>query len=36
MIFSCVDYDYTLSQGDKLLALIRRIFHNSPEFRHDS
>lgn len=36
MIFSCVDYDYALSKGDKVLALIRRIFHNSPEFRHDS
>lgn len=36
MIFSCVDYDYSLSRGDKMLALIRRIFHNSPEFRHDS
>ena len=29
-------YDYHLSGGDRILALIRRIFHNYPEFRHDS
>lgn len=30
------DYDYKLSKGDRLLALIRSVFRNSPEFRHDS
>lgn len=30
------NHDYYLLNGDKLLALIRRIFKNSPEFRHDS
>lgn len=30
------NYDYKLSKGDKLLALIRSVFRNSPEFRHDS
>lgn len=30
------DYDYKLSKGDRLLAAIRSVFRNSPEFRHDS
>lgn len=30
------DYDYKLSKGDRLLALIRSVFRKSPEFRHDS
>ncbi len=29
-------YEYNMSRGDKLLALIRKVFHNHPEFRHDS
>lgn len=30
------NYDYKLSKGDRLLALIRSVFRKSPEFRHDS
>ncbi len=29
------NHDYYLWRGDKVLALIRRIFHRYPEFRHD-
>ena len=36
MAVSIKDYDYNLSKGDRLLALIRSVFRNSPEFRHDS
>ena len=36
MTVECENHDYYLLKGDKLLALIRRIFKNSPEFRHDS
>ncbi len=36
MAGSIKDYDYNLSKGDRLLALIRSVFRNSPEFRHDS
>ena len=32
----CINHEYYLRFSDKVLALIRRIFHNSPEFRHDS
>lgn len=32
----CVSHEYSLSGGDKLLKLVRRIFHKHPEFRHDS
>ncbi len=30
------NYEYPLFLGDKVLAFIRRVFHNYPEFRHDS
>lgn len=36
MNVECENYDYYLLKGDKLLALIRRIFKGSPEFRHNS
>ena len=36
MTVKCENHDYYLLKGDKLLALIRRIFKSSPEFRHDS
>ena len=36
MSFNCNNHEYYLNFSDKLLALIRRIFHNNPEFRHDS
>jgi dihydroorotate dehydrogenase len=36
MPVECVDHEYYLLKGDKILALIRRIFHRYPEFRHDS
>lgn len=36
MTVECENHDYYLLKGDKLLALIRRIFKSSPEFRHDS
>ncbi len=36
MSFNCVNHEYYLNFGDRVLALIRRIFHNNPEFRHDS
>lgn len=36
MAIDCVNHDYYLLKGDKILALIRRIFKKSPEFRHDS
>ena len=32
----CINHEYYLRFSDKVLALIRKIFHNSPEFRHDS
>jgi len=34
--FKCVNHEYYLLKGDKILALIRRIFHKYPEFRHNS
>ena len=36
MSFNCVNHEYYLNFGDRVLAFIRRIFHNNPEFRHDS
>jgi dihydroorotate dehydrogenase len=36
MAFDCINHEYYLRSGDKMLALIRRIFHKYPEFRHDS
>ena len=36
MSFNCVNHEYYLNFGDRVLALIRRIFHKYPEFRHDS
>ncbi|MCF0215061.1 MAG: dihydroorotate oxidase [Fibrobacteraceae bacterium] len=36
MSFECIDHEYYLGTGDKLLALIRKVFHKYPEFRHDS
>ena len=36
MSFNCVNHEYYLNFGDRMLALIRRIFHKYPEFRHDS
>lgn len=36
MAFTCTNHEYYLRFSDKVLALIRKIFHNSPEFRHDS
>lgn len=36
MSFNCVNHEYYLNFGDRVLALIRKIFHNNPEFRHDS
>ena len=36
MAFDCINHEYYLLKGDKILALIRRIFHKYPEFRHDS
>jgi dihydroorotate dehydrogenase len=34
--FKCINHEYYLLKGDKILALIRRIFHMYPEFRHNS
>lgn len=36
MAFNCVNHEYYLNFGDRVLAMIRKIFHNNPEFRHDS
>lgn len=36
MAFNCVNHEYYLRFSDRVLTLIRRIFHNNPEFRHDS
>jgi len=36
MSFDCINHEYYMRPSDRVLALIRRIFHNSPEFRHDS
>ena len=36
MVFNCINYEYYLHSGDRMLALMRKIFHNNPEFRHDS
>lgn len=36
MDLELLNHDYYLLRGDKILALIRRIFHRYPEFRHDS
>lgn len=36
MTFQCTNHEYYLQFSDKVLALIRRIFRKSPEFRHDS
>ncbi len=33
---NCINHEYYLRPSDRVLALIRRIFHNNPEFRHDS
>lgn len=32
----CINHEYYMRPSDRILALIRRIFHNNPEFRHDS
>jgi dihydroorotate dehydrogenase len=32
----CINHEYYMRFSDRVLALIRRIFHNNPEFRHDS
>ena len=32
----CINHEYYMRPSDRVLALIRRIFHNNPEFRHDS
>lgn len=36
MAQDCINHEYYLRFSDRILALIRKIFHNSPEFRHDS
>lgn len=36
MAFNCINHEYYLRSGDKMLAMIRKIFHKYPEFRHDS
>ena len=36
MTDNCINHEYYLRPSDRVLALIRRIFHNKPEFRHDS
>lgn len=36
MAFDCINHEYYLRFGDKMLAMIRKIFHKYPEFRHDS
>lgn len=36
MTFKCINHEYYLLKGDKILALIRRVFHQFPEFRHNS
>ena len=36
MAVECINHEYYLRFSDRILALIRRIFHKSPEFRHDS
>ena len=36
MAFNCTNHEYYLTFSDRVLALIRKIFHNYPEFRHDS
>ena len=33
---NCINHEYYMRVSDRILALIRRIFHNNPEFRHDS
>ena len=33
---NCINHEYFMRPSDRILALIRRIFHNNPEFRHDS
>lgn len=33
---NCINHEYYLRVSDRILALIRCIFHNNPEFRHDS
>jgi len=33
---NCINHEYYMRPSDRVLALIRRIFHNNPEFRHDS
>ena len=33
---NCINHEYYMRMSDRILALIRRIFHNNPEFRHDS
>lgn len=36
MSFDCINHEYYMRLSDRVLALIRRVFHNNPEFRHDS
>ena len=36
MSSNCINHEYYMRPSDRVLALIRRIFHNNPEFRHDS
>ncbi|SHK34795.1 dihydroorotate oxidase [Fibrobacter sp. UWEL] len=36
MAFNCVNHEYYLRFSDRVLAFIRKVFHNNPEFRHDS
>ncbi len=36
MAVECINHEYYLRFSDRILALIRKIFHNYPEFRHDS
>ena len=36
MAVECINHEYYLRFSDRILALIRKVFHNYPEFRHDS
>ncbi len=36
MAFKCVNHEYYLRFSDRVLAFIRKVFHDKPEFRHDS
>ena len=33
---NCINHEYYMRPSDRILALIRRIFHKNPAFRHDS